>query len=465
MLADFDVEFWYIKGSDNSVADALSQKDIDDKPLAVEVKAVAALVETGPILAAPVKAGIIRNYATNSFYQALLSPLPLRDDCIIREGLLFIEGRLYIPTGDSLCSSLIDLTHTRLGHLGYLKTITKLRRGFFWPKMAQEVEQFVKSCKRCQKIKSSTQAPTGKMLTPSIPTLPLAHLAIDFVGPLPRVNNYDMILTCTCRLTGFTRLIPTSQTYTGEQVASRFFTGWIGSLGPPASIISDRDKLWTLSFWKALMKRTGTSFHMTTAFHPQADGRSEQTNRTVGQILRTFTAKRQGKWLEALPAVEFAINGVINVLTGKSPLELILGRAPRLFTAASEESGIPSLEKWLTLRKDTWETAHDALWSSRVQQALHHNQRCKSLEPMEPDSWALLDLLDWRGKHTGGTNKLRDNSEGPYRVIATSNHGQNVHLELPDGDRRHPTFHVLKVKPFVERTCETEEARGLHQQK
>lgn len=100
------------------------------------------------------------------------------------------------------------------------------------------------------------------------------------------------------------------------------------------------------------MKRIGTSFHMTTAFHPQADGRSERTNRTVGQILRTFTAKRQGKWLESLPAVEYAINSAVDVATGKSPVELILGRAPLLFTDTAGEETLPSLDKWTALRRE-----------------------------------------------------------------------------------------------------------------
>lgn len=262
----------------------------------------------------------------------------------MQDGLLFIENRLYIPAGGTLRTTLVDQAHIRLGHLGYLKTITELRREFFWPRMAKEVEAFVRSCERCQKTKSSTQAPSGKMLTPSIPSKPLSNLAIDFVGPLPQVNNYKMILTCTCRLSGFTRLIPTCQTDTAERVASRFFSGWIGPFGPPDSIISDRDKLWTSAFWKSLMKRLGTSFHMTTAFHPQEDGRSERTNRTVGQILRTFTAKRQGKWLESLPAVEHAINSAVKIATGKSPAELLLGRVPRLFTDA-DEAVMPSLDK------------------------------------------------------------------------------------------------------------------------
>lgn len=231
----------------------------------------------------------------------------------MKDDLLFIDNRLYVPADLTLRSSLVDEAHRCLGHLGYFKTISEIRRDFFWPRMARDVEQFVKSCDTCQRIKSATTAPAGRMLTPHVPRVPLTHLALDFIGLLPKVNNYDMILTCTCRLSGFTRLIPACQTDTAERVASRFFSNWIGTLGSPVSIISDRDKLWTSVFWKALMKCTGTDFHMTTSFHPQADGRSERTNRTVGQTLRTFTSKRQGKWLESLAAVEFAINGAVNV--------------------------------------------------------------------------------------------------------------------------------------------------------
>lgn len=375
LLANFDVEFRYIQGPDNSVADTLSRKDIDDdETLASDFEAVAALMETGPMLAPQVRTEIVEKYAKDAFYNALVSVLPLREDCVVVDGLLFVEDRLYIPAGGSLCNTLIDQTHSRLCHWGYLKTMTKLQREFFWPRMAKEVETFIRSCERCQKTKSATQAPSGKMLTPSIPSVPLTNLAIDFIGPLPQVNNYNMILTGTCRLSGFTRLIPTCQTDTEERVATRFFTGWIGSFGTPESIISNHDKLWTFTFWKALMKRIGTSFHMTTAFHPQADGRSERTNRMVRQILRTFTSKRQGKWLESLPTVEYAINSAINVATGKAPLELILGRTPRLFTGVTDEAPLPSLDKWVALRRDTWDSTRDALWTSRVQQALHRNR-------------------------------------------------------------------------------------------
>jgi hypothetical protein len=156
-------------------------------------------------------------------------------------------------------------------------------------------------------------------------------IAIDFIGPLKSASHYGMNLSCTCRLSGFTRLIPTLQSDTANKTASRFFTGWIALFGPPLSIISDHNKLWTSKFWQSLMTRVATKFHMTSSFHPQADGRSKRTNKTVGQILRSYTAKRQGKWLESLPCAEFAINSAINAATGVSPLEVVLGRRPGLF--------------------------------------------------------------------------------------------------------------------------------------
>jgi hypothetical protein len=59
-----------------------------------------------------------------------------------------------------------------------------------------------------------------------------------------------------------------------------------------------------------------------------------------------------------------------------------------------------------------------------------------------------LDTADWRGRHHGGTNKLKDCYEGPYRVTRGFNEGQSVKLKLPNNDKRHPTLHISKVKPY-----------------
>ncbi|KAH9452356.1 hypothetical protein Pst134EB_033517 [Puccinia striiformis f. sp. tritici] len=452
ILADFDLRFEYIKGEDNSVADALSRKDIpEDAPSinAADIGCVASLTELGAELSDSLKMSILAGYADDKFCVAFRKVLPLRDECAEVDGLLFMDSRLLIPASNNIRHKLMEEAHLRLGHLGYLKTITELRRDFFWPHMAKDVASFVQCCATCQRTKAPTTAPTGKMLTPSFPRTPLSDLAIDFVGPLRSAAHYDMILTCTCRLSGFTRIIPVLQSDTAEKTASRLFNGWMATFGAPTSILSDRDKNWTSKLWKSLMSRLNIQFHMSSAFHPQADGRSERTNKTIGQVLRSFTAKRQGKWLESLPAVEFAINSLVNVATGFSPFELVFGRKPRLFPSSEGSPDSPSsLASWLKQREGAWADARDTLWLSRVKQAIQHNKHQRDQPPLSAGSWVLLNSADWRGRHQGGVDKLKERFEGPYRISRVFNHGQNVELVLADGDRRHPAFHVSKVKPY-----------------
>jgi hypothetical protein len=57
-------------------------------------------------------------------------------------------------------------------------------------------------------------------------------------------------------------------------------------------------------------------------------------------------------------------------------------------------------------------------------------------------------LEEWRSRHKGGTKKLKERYEGPYQVVRVFNKGQSVVLELPDGDKQHPTLHISKVKPY-----------------
>jgi hypothetical protein len=58
-------------------------------------------------------------------------------------------------------------------------------------------------------------------------------------------------------------------------------------------------------------------------------------------------------------------------------------------------------------------------------------------------------LADWRGRHQGGTNKLKERYEGPYQIKRVFNNGQNVELDLPENDGRHRSLHISKVKHFV----------------
>ena len=76
--------------------------------------------------------------------------------------------------------------------------------------------------------------------------------------------------------------------------------------GVPVSIVSDRDPRFTAQFWKSFQKAMGTLLSMSTAFHPQIDGQSEQTIQILEDMLRACVLDLKGSWEEHLPLVEFA---------------------------------------------------------------------------------------------------------------------------------------------------------------
>ena len=59
---------------------------------------------------------------------------------------------------------------------------------------------------------------------------------------------------------------------------------------------------------RALYKRLGIETGLTTAYHPEGNGKVERKNQEVEQYLRLFTNKRQDDWATHLPAAEFALN-------------------------------------------------------------------------------------------------------------------------------------------------------------
>jgi hypothetical protein len=65
-----------------------------------------------------------------------------------------------------------------------------------------------------------------------------------------------------------------------------------------------------------------------TAYCPQTDGQSEQSNQKLEQYTWIFTKFHQTNWYCLLPLVQFAFNTWPNATTKKAPFELIMGHIP-----------------------------------------------------------------------------------------------------------------------------------------
>ena len=206
----------------------------------------------------------------------------------------------------------------------------------------------------------------------------LRSAAIDFITHLPEDDGFDCIVTMTDRSGADIRIIPTRSDISAEEFADLFFRHWYCENGLPADIVSDRDKLFVSRFWKALHRLTGIKLKMSSAFHPQTDGSSERTNKTVVQMLRYHVSRRQKGWAKALPLVRFNYMNTLNASTGFSPFQLHLGRSPRLIPpfTKSPSTDTHELDAAKLIKRidcDVME-AQDNLLLAKTDQAHHANK-------------------------------------------------------------------------------------------
>ncbi|GKA03578.1 putative reverse transcriptase domain-containing protein [Tanacetum coccineum] len=117
-------------------------------------------------------------------------------------------------------------------HPGSDKMYQDMKKLYWWPNMRADIATYVRKCLTCAKVKAE-------------------HKAIGFVG---------------------------ATRDTSTEVVTRH--------GIPVSIICDRDPRFASNFWRSLQKALGTNLDMSTAYHPQTNGKSERTIQTLEDMLR-----------------------------------------------------------------------------------------------------------------------------------------------------------------------------------
>jgi hypothetical protein len=130
------------------------------------------------------------------------------------------------------------------------------------------------------------------------------------------------------RFSKYCHFIPLAHSYSTESVAQAFFTDIVRLHGVPQSMVSDRDPIFTSTFWRKLMRLMGTKLHMTTAFHPQSDGQSEAANRVIIMYLRCLIGDRPRQWLRWLPWTEYLFNTAYQTSLRDTPFRVVYGSDP-----------------------------------------------------------------------------------------------------------------------------------------
>ena len=152
---------------------------------------------------------------------------------------------------------------------------------------------------------------------------------MDFVLGLPRTTRHNYsIMVVVDRFSKMTHFLPCHKTYDASRVAALFLQEIVRLHGVPASIVSDRDVKFVSYFWKTLWTKLGTKLMFSSAFHPQTDGQTEVTNKSLGNLLRCLITDHVASWDIVFPHAEFAFDNSVNRATGCTPFEVVYGFQP-----------------------------------------------------------------------------------------------------------------------------------------
>jgi hypothetical protein len=112
-----------------------------------------------------------------------------------KEQKLFFKTLLVPKLEERL--SLVKQMHEDLGHFGEQRTLTEVRRRYFWHSRTTDVKAMVRGCEQCQLVRSSGSIRSGDEQLKSIPVYDLFHrVALDIAGPLPETrsgNKYILV--------------------------------------------------------------------------------------------------------------------------------------------------------------------------------------------------------------------------------------------------------------------------------
>lgn len=379
----------------------------------------------------------------------------IKDNYVLKDNKLFkcVNGdkndlRWVVPKGARW--QVCKMSHDDIGHFGVEKTLNKIKKKYWFPKMSRFVKKYVNACIECAFAKQNKNNQEGLLYPIPKIDLPFHSLHADHLGPFvksKRGNSYLLVVVDAFTKFVFVKPVRNTKTVNVVKVLDDIFY----TFRNPVRLITDRGSCFTSHAFRKYCLEKGIKHILNAVASPKSNGQVERYNRTILSSLTAQNFKNNEKdWDNEVGKIQWGINNTMHKTTGRTPAEVMFGTGincdmnPSLDEISQETCVNVELD---TLRKEVKEKID----SEQVKQKSYYDKNRKPAHIYKEGD--LVKITQTTIDNNGKSRKLLPPYVGPFRVIRVLGNDRYKIKSIPGFSnmkhKRGSTVAADRMKPWI----------------